>query len=62
MLIDFVSWTFCSRTGFYYADFKGYGPGLAKMLSADLTYDEAKPFLGAYYISGETWILSIPPE
>ncbi|RCV08999.1 hypothetical protein SETIT_1G371800v2 [Setaria italica] len=46
----------------YYADFKSYGPGLAKMLTKDLTYAEAKPFLGVHYISGQTWILSIPPE
>ncbi|CAO2040147.1 unnamed protein product [Urochloa humidicola] len=50
------------RTGYYYASFKCYGPGFAKMLTHELTFAEAKPFLRTYYVSGETWILSIPPE
>ena len=45
----------------YYADFKSYGPGLDKALRSELSYAEARAYLGTYYISGDTWIPFLPP-
>jgi hypothetical protein len=46
--------------GYYCATFKCYGPGMSPMLTSILTYVQAIPFIGIHYISGESWILSLP--
>nr|DAD38349.1 TPA_asm: hypothetical protein HUJ06_008990 [Nelumbo nucifera] len=58
---------YMSTSSVYYGEYKRSGPGAnlndgksgcawAKIL----TDEEAKPFLGTYYVDGNTWILSPP--
>ncbi|KAL6659612.1 hypothetical protein ACP70R_003652 [Stipagrostis hirtigluma subsp. patula] len=47
--------------GLYCAVFKCYGPGLEPMAAIRLTYAEAMPFIGTHFVSGGSWILSLPP-
>jgi hypothetical protein len=47
--------------GYYCATFKCYMPGMSPMVTSTLTYVQEIPFIGIHYISGESWISSLPP-
>jgi pectinesterase len=48
--------------GYYSATFKCYGPRMSPMVTSTLTYVQAIPFIELHYISGESWIPSLPPD
>ncbi|TVU28311.1 hypothetical protein EJB05_19824, partial [Eragrostis curvula] len=54
------------ESGIYYGDFKCYGPGFDAIKKAKwslaLTEAQAKPFIGTSFISGDSWILALPPS
>ncbi|KAL6851536.1 hypothetical protein ACP4OV_020469 [Aristida adscensionis] len=52
---------FMPKRGLYCATFKCIGPGLVPMAALQLTYAEAIPFIDTQFISGDSWVLSLPP-
>ncbi|TVU22427.1 hypothetical protein EJB05_32121, partial [Eragrostis curvula] len=47
--------------GTYYADFKCFGSGYESSPTFPMQYDQAKSFIGTHSVSGDSWILSLPP-